>query len=65
MAPCRWTHFRASDNMPEARSKPAQNTFPWALNADLLNGLAIFRLAFKWRATLAAEIRALLHDGEK
>jgi hypothetical protein len=47
MAPCRLTHFRASDNIPEARSKPAQNTFPWALNVDLLNGLAMFVLAFK------------------
>jgi hypothetical protein len=47
MEPWRWTHLRASDSMPDARSKPAQNTFPWALNADLLNGLAICCPAFK------------------
>jgi hypothetical protein len=33
--------------MPDARNKPAQKVFPWALSADLVNGLAMFVLAFK------------------
>jgi hypothetical protein len=33
--------------MPDARSKLAQNAFPKALSADLVNGLAMVCAAFK------------------
>src|SRR5882724_3318276 len=43
MVPCLCTHLRARYNMPDARSRPAQNALPWALSSDLVNGLAMFR----------------------